>query len=177
VPTSPRFATSEPYSAEKAERKPNNSFSLLTIKQDQLNDCSMKRHGAICDLNLALVNQSKSEDNSGSGMHSPISAGYKLSEENKSSYSSSFSTSSNDDGNNHLYRSVDHHRCNTATFGNAEEIKTAELEKQDSQFCQTEVASNAPLRTTTVVKSGQIVNSKRQMMLMMNGDITYSCSK
>lgn len=106
VPSSPRFAASEPYSAEKAERKPTNSFSLLTIKQGQQNDHSMKRHGAICDLDLALSNQCKSEDHSASGMHSPISAGYKFSEENKSSYSSSFSTSSNDDVNQYLYKSV-----------------------------------------------------------------------
>ena len=44
----------------------------------------------------------------------------------------------------------------------------------------TNVKLEAPvgtLRTTTVVKRGQMVNSKRQMMLLMNGDITYSCYK
>ena len=84
---------------------------------------------------------------------------------------------------------MNHPRCNTATFGNAdEELKVDEIEKLDQQkYLQTEAissnsnvdlnAAGGALRTTTVVKRGQMVNSKRQMMLLMNGDITYSCSK
>jgi serine/threonine protein kinase len=106
MPSSPRFAASqEPYSAEKAERKQlkiANSFSLLTVKQEQQNDTndnSMARHGAICtNFNLSIRQQCRSEDQH-SADNSPIS-GYNVSEEGKSSYSSSsFSTSSNDDVN------------------------------------------------------------------------------
>lgn len=103
MPSSPRFAVSqELYSAEKADSKHlkiANSFSLLTVKQEQnkTTDNSMVRHGAICaDFNLRISQQSRSEDHHSDD--SPISS-YNVSEERKSSYSSSFSTSSNDEVN------------------------------------------------------------------------------
>ena len=57
----------------------------------------MVRHGAICtNFNLRLSQLARSEEHNSADIDSPIS-GYNVSEERKSSYSSEFSQSSNDE--------------------------------------------------------------------------------
>lgn len=104
--------------------------------------------------------------------------------EQRSSYSSfSASSNSHDDVQKKINKSIEqqHPRSSTATFGNTEEIKNDYVPEK---FLQTErsgddatINEGTPMKTTSVSKRGQMVNSKRQLTLMTNGDITYTSSK